>query len=91
MKIEIEIDDVAYRLLQTLTLTEFGPETVEGVVERLINHAQQGIYRPGAWERDWLSQAFSDDFTEHLKPGDPYGRSGCEGIFQQPKTLLTIV
>ena len=44
------------------------------VIMELIDHAQQGVYRPGAWERDWLCQAFGDDWLERLEPGDPYGR-----------------
>jgi hypothetical protein len=55
------------------------------VIGQLIDHARQGVYRPGAWERDWLRQAFGDDWTEYLEPGDPYGRANCENIFQRPK------
>jgi predicted DNA-binding transcriptional regulator AlpA len=51
---------------------------------RLIDQAQQGVYRPGAWERDWLRQAFGSDWVEYLEPGDPYGRDGCEHIFRGP-------
>ena len=80
MKIEIEISDTVAGLLGVLS--EDG--IIKEVVEQLIDHAQQGVYRPGAWERDWLCQAFGDDWPAKLQPGDPYGREGCEDIFQKP-------
>lgn len=30
------------------------------VLQKLADHAQQGVLRPGAWERYWLVQAFGD-------------------------------
>jgi hypothetical protein len=44
------------------------------VLHRLVDHAQQGVYRPGAWERGWLARAFGEGFLARLCPGDPYGR-----------------
>lgn len=79
MKIEIEVSDEVAALLATL-----GPEdqpidqVVRDVVERLVDHAQQGVYRPGAWERGWLTQAFGDEFTMRLERSDP-------PYFQRPK------
>jgi hypothetical protein len=84
-RITIELNDAIYGLLEVLTYGEYGPDSVKGVVMELIDHAQQGVYRPGAWERDWLRQAFGDDWTAYLEPGDPHGRSSCEPIFQRPK------
>lgn len=83
--ITIEVDDTVFSLLQVLTKGQYAPKTVEDVVLQLIDHAQQGVYRPGAWERNWLISAFSDDFVEHLEPGDPYGRADSEHIFQRPR------
>jgi hypothetical protein len=87
MKITVEVSDVEYKLLEVLTKGQYGAAEsgVEGVVRELIDHAQQGVYRPGAWERQWLMQAFGDDWTAHLEPGDPYGREGGEAIFQRPR------
>jgi hypothetical protein len=93
-KITVEVTDVVYELLEVLTKGECCPRTVARVVLELIDHAQQGVYRPGSWERDWLRQAFSDDWIEHLEPGDPYGRSDSNPLvapelpypmFQRPK------
>jgi hypothetical protein len=55
------------------------------ILQRLADHAVSGVYRPGCWERQWISQVFSD-FEENLEPGDPYGRTGEIGVlFQRPK------
>jgi hypothetical protein len=84
-RITIELDGIRYGLLEVLTCGPGAPQSVEEVVGRLVDHAQQGVYRPGAWERDWLRQAFGDDWTVFLEPGDPYGRADCGHIFQRPK------
>jgi hypothetical protein len=91
--ISIEISDEVYGLLEVLTKGEWSfCESVEDVVHELIDHAQQGVFRPGSWERPWLSQAFGDDWTACLEP-DPrrvmpnsiggHGRNGMP--FDRPK------
>ena len=85
--ITLEIGDTLYALLEVLTRGESAPQrTVEGVIYELIDHAQQGVYRPGAWERDWLCRVFGDDWTRHMEPGDPYGRPDSP-MFERPKKL----
>jgi len=85
-KITVEVSDVVYDLLKVLTKGKCsGCSSVEDVVAKLIDHAQQGVYRPGAWEREWLMQAFGDDWTESLERGDPYGRPGENLMFNRPK------
>jgi hypothetical protein len=79
-KVTLQLDQRVAELLATLD--EKGD--VKAVLLRLVDHAQQGVYRPGAWERDWLIQAFGSDFEDKLVPGDPYGRAGCDHIFQRP-------
>ncbi len=66
-KITIEVDKVRYRLLQVLTCGPYAPPSVEEVVGQLVDHAQQGVYRPGAWERAWLCQAFGDRLSKTSK------------------------
>jgi hypothetical protein len=83
-QITIEVSDVVYKLLEVLTKDEWEPTNVQQVVQELVDHAQQGVYWPGAWEREWLVQAFGPDCIEHLEPGDPYGREGGH-MFQRPK------
>lgn len=83
--IAIELDEAVYALLEVLTQGEYAPQSVEDVVAKLIDYAQQGVYRPGAWERGWLIQTFGEDWTGYLEPGDPYGRANCEHIFQRPR------
>ena len=49
--VTLELDDIVYSLLEVLTRGEAAPvPDVEGVIKKLIDHAQQGVYRPGAWE-----------------------------------------
>lgn len=86
VQIKLEVTDVVAGLLAVLHPSEtLDPNTkVQQVIERLIDHAQQGVYRPGAWERDWLRQAFSSEFEDRLEPGDPYGR-GLDRLFEKPK------
>lgn len=85
-KITVEVSDVVYQLLSVLATGPYAPATtVEGVVGQLIDHAQQGVYRPGAWEREWLMQAFGSEWTAALEPGDPYGRGGDNSMFSRPR------
>jgi hypothetical protein len=77
-KLKLELGPDTYKLLAAID-----PE-VSVVIDQLIDHAMQGVYRPGAWERDWLRQAFGDDFVSRLEPGDPFGRPGREHVFQKP-------
>jgi hypothetical protein len=88
--ITIEVGQIAYELLQVLATGAEAPDyiKVEAVVLQLIDHAQQGVYRPGSWERPWLCQAFGDDWTKRMEPGDPYGKgTGQAGYmpFERPK------
>lgn len=78
--VTVEISETVHRLLAVLDANG----SVENVLLTLIDHAQQGVYRPGAWERVWLIQVFCEDWETRLVPGDPYGRPDCEGIFQKP-------
>jgi hypothetical protein len=84
--ITVEVDPVVYELLEVLTKGEIA-NSVESVVRQLIDHAQQGVYRPGSWERPWLEQAFGSDWIEHLQRGDPYGREANSfgSPFQRPR------
>jgi hypothetical protein len=83
MQITLEIDDITASLLATLSDDGSIPE----VLEILIDHAAEGVYRPGSWERAWLCQVFGEDFIEKLEPGDPFGRTGeITNHFQKPRT-----
>jgi hypothetical protein len=44
----------------------------KAVINQLIDHAQQGVYRPGSWERGWLqSVPFPNDDWEDRLEVDP--------------------
>lgn len=85
MTITVAIDQITYSLLEVLTKADDGAHpTIADVIVQLIDHVQQGIYRPGSWERGWLEQIFPCDWQQHLEPGDPYGRPDSP-MFQRPK------
>jgi hypothetical protein len=58
------------RYLRVLIDPEIGMEDISDVLTELADHAQQGVCRPGSWEREWLCQAFGFAWTESMEP-DP--------------------
>ncbi len=78
--IRIKISTTVYGLLKVLD----SRGNVEEVIQQLIDHAQQGVYRPGAWERPWLISVFGYGWLERMEPGDPYGRADSQ-MFQKVK------
>ncbi len=58
--------------LEALVDPDSGLEDVAAVLAELADHAQQGVYRPGAWEREWLCQAFGWEWLERLEPDPEY-------------------
>ena len=57
------------------------------IVAMLVDHAQQGVYRPGAWEREWVCRAFGYDWTARLEPDTRPDMLSGDGrvIFERPK------
>jgi hypothetical protein len=87
--IAIEISQTVYDLLEVLA-RDWEAKSVEDVVAQLVDHAQQGVYRPGAWERRWLCQAFGEEWIGEMEQGDPYGRAAATGgiqPFQRPRKV----
>jgi hypothetical protein len=66
VKITIELPDELAQLLAVLD--ERGRP--EAALLELAVRAVDGVCRPGAWERQWLHQAFGDEWEERLEP-DP--------------------
>ncbi len=61
------------------------------VLMQLADHATQGVFVNGGWERRWVVQAFGDGWLERTEPGDPYERSNDElaatlHLYRRPKT-----
>lgn len=86
-EITVTVSDTVHALLNVLADTQ-NDSSAAVVVAQLIDHAQQGVYRPGAWERDWLCQAFGDAWLARLEPGDPYRRPepvGKLSVCERPK------
>jgi hypothetical protein len=81
VRIAIEVSTVTAQLLAVLSNNNKPEETLEA----LADHAQQGVYRPGAWEREWIAQVFPVEWWEaKTEPGDPHGREGLESVFVKP-------
>jgi hypothetical protein len=55
------------RRLSALVDPDAGMPDLEAVLFQLIDHAQQGVYRPGAWEREWLCKVFGDGWLARLR------------------------
>lgn len=48
-------------------LTDPVYDDLEAVLMKLVDHARQGVQRPGSWEREWLCSAFGYDWPERLE------------------------
>jgi hypothetical protein len=64
------------------------------VLLQLADHAQQGVYQNGGWERQWIVQAFGDGWLERTEPGDPYDRTNdqldvelSQRLYRRPKRV----
>ena len=66
--------------LEVLVDPDQGLDDVGAVLVELADHAQQAVYRPGAWERAWLCQALGYDWLERLAPDPEH-----PDIFERPK------
>ncbi|MGH9902068.1 MAG: hypothetical protein ACRD68_09685 [Pyrinomonadaceae bacterium] len=68
MRVILDLDEKTVERLRVLG------EPAE-VLARLADHAQQGVYRPGSWERPWLEQVFfANEWQQKLEqdPEAPY-------------------
>ncbi len=79
--ISIRVNNEIADRLRVLANSDEGLPDLSAVMGKLIDHVQQGVYRPGAWERDWLCQAFCDEWLERVEPDpeSPY--------FDRPRAL----
>jgi hypothetical protein len=84
VSITLELPKRIADLLSVLTIGEYAPGDLRGVLMELIDHAQQGIYRPGAWERGWLEQAFGTEWQSGLEPDTEQTAGDGRIIFQRP-------
>jgi hypothetical protein len=50
-----------------------GPGAAAAVLATLADHAQQGVCRPGSWERGWLCQVFGDGWLDRTGPDTRQG------------------
>ena len=80
VSITVELPDEWARNLEALVDPASGLRDVASVLVELADHAQQGVYRPGAWERGWLCQALGDGWLDRLEPDPDH-----PDIFERPK------
>lgn len=73
--------------LSVLIDPDQGLPDLAAVIGEILDHVQQGVYRPGAWEREWLCQAMGHDWLERLEPDDRPERLSGDGrvIFDRPR------
>lgn len=67
--ITVEVDEKTLALLGVLGKGHAmgGNGSPSDVVAHLVHSAADGVRRPGAWERGWLTQAFGDDWVDMLE------------------------
>jgi hypothetical protein len=80
VSITVRLPEEFVRNLEALVDPERGPADVAAVLAELADHAQQGVYRPGSWERAWLCQAFGYEWLERLEPDPEH-----PDIFERPR------
>jgi hypothetical protein len=78
--ITVHLPEESVQNLEALVDPHGGLKDVAAVLEELADHAQQGVYRPGAWEREWLCQALGWEWLENMEP-DPRDPD----IFERPR------
>lgn len=61
--------------------SEDGYPDLAAVIMAVLDHVQQGVYRPGAWEREWLMQALGAGWLSRVEP-DP-----DVPVFDRPRKL----
>ena len=78
-------DEVAGRLAVLADPSAAGDPAA--VIYELIDHAQQAVYRPGSWERDWACRVFGYDWPDRLEPDTRPEMLAGDGrvIFDRPK------
>ena len=86
--VTLELSQRIADLLTVLTTCEYAPEDLHGVLMKLVDHAQQGVYRPAARERGWLVQAFGDEWRGALEPD--WDSPAGDGRFPFDRPILPV-
>jgi hypothetical protein len=82
VSITVQLPEEWVQNLEALVDPDRGLDDVAAVLVELVDHAQQAVYRPGAWERGWLCQALGWDWLENLEPDPDH-----PDIFERPRRL----
>jgi hypothetical protein len=87
VQVTVELPVEVVRRLAVLSDEGYGTMRVASVLATLADHAQQGVYRPGAWERDWLIQVFGDEWLTRVEPDLDDVSADGRVIFDRPRPL----
>jgi hypothetical protein len=85
VEVTVTLSVEVVRRLAVLSGEGYGVNRVADVLATLADHAQQGVYRPGAWEREWLMQAFGDEWLTRLEPDTDDVSADGRVIFDRPR------
>jgi hypothetical protein len=85
VQVTVELPVEVVRRLAVLSGEGYGTSRVADVLATLADHAQQGVYRPGAWERDWLIQVFGDEWLTRVEPDLDDVSADGRVIFDRPR------
>jgi hypothetical protein len=80
ISITVQLPGDWVRNLEALVDPDRGLDDVAAVLAELADHAQQAVYRPGAWEREWLCQALGWEWLDRLEPDPEH-----PDIFERPR------
>ncbi len=80
VSLTVRLPEEWVRNLRALVDPASGLADVPAVLVELADHVQQGVYRPGAWEREWLCQALGYGWLERLEPDPEH-----PDVFERPK------
>jgi len=85
MQITVTLPVEVARRLAVLAGDDPSPGAAALALATLADHAQQGVYRPGAWERDWVCQVFGDDWLTRVEPDLDDVSADGRVIFDRPR------
>lgn len=60
----IEMPDEYWRAVDDLAAAIDGVTDTRGLIQVLLDHVQQGVRRPGAWEAEWVRQLAGDEAVD---------------------------
>lgn len=85
VEVTVTIPERSARNLAVFIDPDQGLDTLATVLAELADHAQQGVYRPGAWERGWITQVFGTEWLARVEPDTDDVAADGRVIFDRPR------